>query len=109
MFIAAQVAPLSTAKEDGDEEVWIRGHEKPHQLADVIIDALVGQALDYVDLACVGASPVNQAMKAVACARQHACLLDKQLYVQPFFSTAEGNEGDRITRLILRVVKGRSE
>lgn len=88
-----------------DHEIWVRGHEVVQRLAKKIIDRLTERddqkTWPYVDLACIGAACVNQAVKAIAVARESS----NELLIVPFFSTIT-DESDRTrTRVMLRVTR----
>lgn len=49
---------------------------------------------NQVDLRCIGAGAVNQAVKAIAIARGYAAPRGYDLWCIPSFHTVEGKEGD---------------
>lgn len=60
-----------------------------------------------VDLRCIGAAAVNQAVKAIAIARGYAAPKGYDLTCVPGFATIKGTEGD-ISAMILTVTPRRS-
>lgn len=80
-------------------EIWVRKTDDPKLLAkDIKSDITKYQ---YVDLACIGAATVNQAMKAVAIVREHM----RRVVAVPYFSMVTDENGNEKTRLMLRVTE----
>jgi stage V sporulation protein SpoVS len=88
--------------ESPDDELWIRAHDDVHRTATDIVDELRDR--EWIDLACIGAACVNQAMKAVAVARERMQDRGKDLITQPWFSSIIDDKGRKRTRLMFRVV-----
>lgn len=92
--------------EEPDDEIWVRSGDGVHKLVERIQTVL--DSGPYADVACIGASTVNIAVKAVAVLREKVGDgLD--VYVQPYFSTVIDNDRDDLTdniktRVVLRVV-----
>lgn len=82
-------------------ELWIRSHDDVHRTATDIVEELNHSV--QVDLACIGAACVNQAMKSVAVARERLSTRGHDIMVQPWFSTITDDRGEKRTRLMLRL------
>lgn len=91
------------------DEIWIRANENVHRIAKKISDSIDAGVEDdgdsgaYVNLACIGAACVNQAMKAVAVARESIILKGFELLARPFFSTITDDKDRERTRLMIHV------
>jgi stage V sporulation protein SpoVS len=83
-------------------ELWIRAHDDVHRTAQDILDDLKDS--EWIDLACIGAACVNQAMKSIAVAREMAMAMGKDLVAQPWFSSITDDQDRRRTRLMIRVI-----
>ncbi len=86
-----------------DTEIWIRGKEDPKRLARDIKAAV--NSYEYVDLACIGASAINQAIKAVAIAREKM----RTIVCVPYFSLVTDEQDNERTRMVLRITACRQD
>lgn len=86
-----------------EHELWMRAADNVHRTATDIIDSLRDEST--VDLACIGATCVNQAMKSLAVARERMKRQGFDVVMQPFFSTIEDDQQRERTRLMMRVTK----
>src|SRR5690606_22155764 len=84
-----------------DHEVWVRSSDGVGTLSTKIVQAL--EKRPFVDIACIGATAVNQGVKAVAQARKDFAPSRRDLVVQPFFSMVNSGHEDAKTRILLRV------
>lgn len=91
-----------------EHEFWIRANDNVHQTARDIIAAVTGE-FDWIDLACIGAACVNQAMKSIAVARELGAKKDIDLVVKSFFSTVTDDKDRERTRLLIRVFRQKLE
>lgn len=86
-------------------ELWMRAADNVHRTANDILDEFQDIEVRTIDLACIGAACVNQAMKAVAVAREKAKRADYDFVVQPFFSTIVDDKDRERTRLMMRLTR----
>jgi stage V sporulation protein SpoVS len=89
--------------ESPDHELWMRSHDDVHRTASDIVDELLESDTGWIDLACIGAACVNQAMKAVAVARERLMRRHKDIVAQPWFSTITDDQERSRTRLMFRL------
>ena len=91
-----------------DDEIWVRNNDDTHGLSKQIIEHIESNedhGWRYVDLACIGAACVNQAIKAIAVVRDEIrTKYGNDLYCAPYFSTVIDDRGRRRTRMMLRVI-----
>lgn len=88
--------------EEPQDEIWVRSGDNVQALADDIDFTMAGRG--YVNLACIGAGAVNQAVKALAVAREIAALEHSySLVAQPYFSNITDDQDRKRTRMMLRV------
>lgn len=89
-----------------NHEIWVRNNEDIHKLVRNVIDRMNGKdGWHSVDLACIGAACVNEAIKAVAIVREQ--VRDKhstEVYSVPFFSTITDDKNRRRTRIMVRLI-----
>lgn len=85
-----------------DSEIWVSSHEDAKRLANEIVDNIY--KFGFVDLACIGAGCVNQAIKAIAVAREAMRENNHEVGTLPFFSTIKDDKDRERTRMILRVL-----
>lgn len=90
-----------TLTEQPEDELWVRSGDNVQALADDIDATMEGRG--YVNLACIGAGAVNQAVKAVAVAREIAAEHAYALFIQPYFSNIVDDQERKRTRMMLRV------
>ncbi len=86
-----------------DHELWMRSHDDVQRTAGEIVDELNDNGFGFVDLACIGAACVNQAMKAVAVARERLMRSHRDIVAQPWFSTITDDQDRQRTRLMFRL------
>lgn len=88
-----------------EDEIWVGRDEDVHSLAVTIVQYLENGD-EYVDMACIGAASVNQAVKATAVARAKVEEKDQSrtLVMMSGFSTIVDEEGLTKTRIMLRVL-----
>lgn len=87
--------------EQPEDELWVRSGDNVQDLADDIDETMEGRG--YVNLACIGAGAVNQAVKAIAVAREIAAEHRYSLIAQPYFSNITDDQDRKRTRMVLRV------
>lgn len=81
-------------------EIWVRGKEDPKQLAKDVFDDI--SVFGRIDMACIGAAAINQALKAVAIIRGKQPTAT--IVVVPFFSVISDDKDRERTRMMLRVI-----
>lgn len=84
------------------EVLRVAPHTNPKETAAAIFRAVEGK--QDIALRAIGASAVNQAVKALIIARSHVALLAHDLYVVPGFEPVVGKYGDDIEAVLLRIV-----
>jgi stage V sporulation protein SpoVS len=84
-------------------EIWVRSGDDVHKLAADLLDML--DDFRYVDLACIGAGCLNQAIKAVAVARERLARVARDIVMQPYFSSFIDDRDRSRTRIMLRCVE----
>lgn len=84
-----------------ESELWMRANDDVHRTASEIVQELEDSL--WVDLACIGAPCVNQAIKSIAVARERLAKKAKDINVQPWFSTITDDQDRKRTRVILRL------
>jgi stage V sporulation protein SpoVS len=82
-------------------EVWARSGDQVGTIADHVIRRL--GRYPFVDVACIGAGAINQALKGIAVARKEHLQTGGELVVVPFFSMIEDDKGRERTRMVFRV------
>lgn len=87
-----------------EHELWMRAADNVHRTANDIVEA-VSIDIGWVDLACIGATCVNQAMKSLAVARERIRRHGFDLTCQPWFSTITDDKDRERTRLMIRVTR----
>ncbi len=98
-----------------ENEVWVTAQSSVHRVAERIVRHVmvqdpvhdgytVSDEHDFLDLACIGPQAINQAMKAVAVARETLAEDKLDLAVKPFFSTIIDASDRERTRMVLRVI-----
>jgi len=111
-IVATGNAPAPFSVEQGvmteqpDNEVWVRAGDKVNKLAARVVEfARLQDFLDHntLDLACIGAAAINQAVKAIGAARMELQRDMLDVVTQPFFSTIIDDKNRERTRLVLRV------
>jgi stage V sporulation protein SpoVS len=106
MNLTFSPAPFKT--EDGklddmpDHEFWMRTHDNVHKTATELLRVFTEEKLSWIDMACIGAGCLNTAIKCVAVARERV-RKDRDLVVQPYFSTIVDEQNRERTRVMLRV------
>ena len=96
---------------DTEDRVWVGKEENVQHLAQLIVDKLErdrylkSQDEPWLDLACIGWSSLNQAVKAIAVARELVGPGKHDLVMQPAFSTIVDFAEQERTRIILRVFR----
>jgi stage V sporulation protein SpoVS len=99
--------------ETPSDEIWVRNNDEIHHLVRQIrrkIQPDDTHQWRYVDLACIGAACVNQAIKAIAIVRDE--LRDEaniNVYCVPYFSTIIDDRQRRRTRMMIRVIPADTE
>lgn len=92
-----------------DHELWMRAADNVHRTAADILGEFqsdgITDGIATLDLACIGAACVNQAMKSVAVAREKAKRQGFDFVIQPFFSTIIDDQDRERTRLMMRLTK----
>ena len=81
-----------TAESDTEEELRVGSTTSPKQLASAISHAIYDNRTPH--LRAIGASAVNQAVKAIAIARGYVAQRGLDLLCRPGFADAERREGD---------------
>lgn len=99
-------APLKTKDETpllvpAPSEIWVRNGDDVHRLCADLMERL--EDFDVVNLACIGAGCLNQAVKAIAVARERMLKYNEDLVVQPYFSSFIDDQDRNRTRIVLRV------
>lgn len=104
---ATQLAPFRMNQgkviEMPESELWMRSQDKVQPTATEIINDLTDGAREFLDLACIGAGAVNQAIKAVAVARERLAKKSLDLMIQPWYSSIVDDRDRERTRLMLRL------
>jgi len=103
------IIPIPLSQYDGkieyqpEDEVWVRGADSPANVARKYIVSL--QERGRVVVATFGARAVNQAVNAVAIARQmwRDSEMGEELNMVPYFSTVIDANGNDRTRMMLMV------
>ena len=89
-----------------DNEIWSRSNYNVNILADLIISKLTnGQ--QYIDVASIGAGALNQAIKAVAIARDRMLGAGQDLILVPYWSVIKPHydKTNECTRVMIRVFR----
>lgn len=73
----------------------VSSKSSPNSVAGAIAANLKENKVDKLELKCVGAGAVNQAVKAVAIARSYVSILGKELYVIPCFDDIQIDEENK--------------
>ena len=80
----------------------VSSKSSPNSVAGALVASLKANNTHKVELKCVGAGAVNQAVKAIAIARSFVSILGKELYVVPCFDDIEiGEESKTAIRLFV--------
>jgi stage V sporulation protein SpoVS len=87
-----------------EHEFWIRANDNVRTTARDIAAAVTGK-YSWIDLACIGAACINQAIKSIAVARELVAREQCDLIIKPFFSTVIDDKERERTRIVLRVCK----
>lgn len=101
MITAPYVQDDGYVAEMPSHEFWIRSQDNVPRTVDEFIQALAGLP-GHIDIACIGAAAVNQAIKVVAVARQRLAEKGLDVILQPFFSNILDDDDSRRTRMMLR-------
>ena len=75
-----------------EEVLKVSGSSNPQKLGSAIAHALAQHNGIFVQ--AVGASAVNQAVKAIAIARGYIAPMGRDLFVKPGFTTVQSKDGD---------------
>lgn len=105
MITAPYVQDDGVIAEQPEDELWIRSGDNVTTTARDIEDFLLDFPGNYLDLACIGAGAVNQAVKSIAVARENlgSLMVETSVVVQPYFSNIIDDQGRKRTRMMLRV------
>ena len=88
-----------------DHEVWANSHPNVKQFSEKICSKMIHPNCLFVDVVGVGPIPVNEAIKAIAISREKLAEYGIDVFVVPFFSEVQGEDGRELTRLVLRAFK----
>lgn len=104
MALPSPPTAVDLARRDASRDVLIRvaANSPPQQLASAISHAVYDGK--RIRMRAIGASAVNQAMKACAIARGYVAPRGLDLTVRPYFTEATGELGDELNALGFLVI-----
>jgi stage V sporulation protein SpoVS len=80
-------------------EFWIRSEDNVPRTVDELLASFHTM---HMDIACIGAAAVNQAIKVLAAARQKLEVDNIDIVIQPYFSNILDEHNRKRTRMMLR-------
>ena len=87
---------------EGNHEVWIKRDDETQEIGRRIRFAFEA-GRPYVDVAAMGATAVNQAVKGIAAVREYLMEQGRDLVVVPYWSAFEDDQDRERVRLVFRV------
>jgi stage V sporulation protein SpoVS len=100
-FKVREVGDLTQPRQN---EIWARANDDVHKLAADILDMVDYDKPVPIDVACIGAGCLNQAIKAIAVARERISRDAYDIALQPYFSSFTDDQDRSRTRIVLRLV-----
>lgn len=84
-------------------ELWVGHDDKVSSVASSIVVFARARKIPYLDVAAIGPLSVNQAVKAIALARERLGSYQLDLLMQPYFSSVEDANSLNRTRMVFRL------